>query len=37
MKIFLRSEFLHAVLEKWIFENFRGPFYDDLINRDILF
>ena len=24
----------YAVLEKWIFENFRGPFYDDVIYRD---
>ena len=29
-----RSKFQYAVFEKWIFENFRGPFYDDLIYKD---
>ena len=32
---FLSSEFClrtwYTVLEKWIFENIRGPFYDDVI------
>ena len=30
-----RSKFSYAVLEKWIFENFRGPFYDDVIHTDV--
>ena len=30
----VRSKFQYAVLEKWIFENFRGPFLDDEINWD---
>ena len=29
-----RSKVQYAVLEKWIYENFRGPFYDDVINRN---
>ena len=28
---------LKAVLEKWVFEYFRGPFYDDIIHRDKLY
>ena len=32
----LRSELFYAVLEEWIFENFRGPIYDDDIYRDNL-
>ena len=28
------SKSKYAVLEKWIFENFRGSFYDDVIPRD---
>ena len=27
-------EFCYAVLEKWILENFRGPFYGNVISRD---
>ena len=33
-KKFLRSKFQNAVLEKWIFENFREPFYDYVIFRN---
>ena len=29
-----RSKFLYAVLVKWVFENFRGPFYDDVVYKD---
>ena len=29
-----RSKFEYVVLEKWIFENFRGPFHDDVIYKD---
>ena len=29
------SKFQRAVLEKWIFENFRGTFNDDVIDKDI--
>ena len=29
-----RWTFSYAVLEKWIFKIFWGPFYDDVINKD---
>ena len=29
-----RWKFFHAILEKWIFENFRGHVYDGVIYRD---
>ena len=31
-----KSKFLFAVLEEWIFENFRGPFHDELIRYKFL-
>ena len=31
----LRSKFSCTVLEKWFFENFWGPFYDEVIFKDV--
>ena len=30
----IRSKLSYAILKKWIFENFGGPFYDDVNGRD---
>ena len=32
--IFLSFLLKYAILEKWIFENFQVPFYDDVIYKD---